>query len=129
MSCRKHRIDLNALVQHNHAAFLENLPVFLEQVHEVDHINLFLTGVGCVALTVVSVPTNSIPRQGSQSPEKIAQLCDAIRVELERKDLTKYINSILTAYMVKIPPDPEAGLSLLLRLRGNDYLHLHFYKC
>ncbi|KAJ7935380.1 pol II transcription elongation factor [Mycena leptocephala] len=104
LSCRKHRIDLNALVQHNHAAFLENLPVFLEQVHEVDHINLFLTGVG----------------QGSQSPEKIAQLCDAIRVELERKDLTKYINSILTAYMVKIPPDPEAGLSLLLRLRDSD---------
>ncbi|KAJ6593195.1 Elongator complex protein 1 [Mycena capillaripes] len=104
LSCRKHRIDLNALVEHDHAAFLENLSLFLEQIHEVDYINLFLTGIG----------------QGSQSPEKVAQLCDVIRIEIERKDLTKYINSILTAYMVKTPPDPEAGLALLLRLRESD---------
>ncbi|KAJ6497417.1 pol II transcription elongation factor [Mycena sanguinolenta] len=104
LSCRKHRIDLNALVEHDHTAFLENLPLFIEQVHEVDHINLFLTGVG----------------QGKQSPEIIAQLCDALRAELERKDLTKYVNCILTAYMVKTPPDPEAGLALLLRLRESN---------
>ncbi|KAJ7799963.1 pol II transcription elongation factor [Mycena olivaceomarginata] len=104
LSCRKHRIDLNALVEHDPATFLENLPLFIEQVHEVDHISLFLTGIG----------------QGKLSPERIAQLCDALRAELERKDLTKYINSILTAYMVKTPPDPEAGLSLLLRLRESD---------
>ncbi|KAJ7744686.1 pol II transcription elongation factor [Mycena metata] len=104
LSCRKHRIDLNALVEHDHAAFLENLPLFLEQVHEVDYINLFLTGIG----------------QGSQGPEKITELCDAIRIELERKDLTKYVNSVLTAYMVKTPPDPEAGLALLLRLKDSD---------
>ncbi|KAF7362473.1 polymerase II transcription elongation factor [Mycena venus] len=104
LSCRKHRIDLNVLVEHDHTAFLENLPLFIEQVHEVDHINLFLTGVG----------------QGKQSPERIAQICDTLRTELERKDLTKYINSILTAYMVKTPPDPEAGLALLLRLRDSN---------
>ncbi|KAF7350896.1 polymerase II transcription elongation factor [Mycena sanguinolenta] len=104
LSCRKHRIDLNALVEHDHTAFLENLPLFVEQVHEVDHINIFLTGVG----------------QGKQSPEIIAELCDALRVELERKDLTKYVNCILTAYMVKTPPDPEAGLALLLRLRESN---------
>ncbi|KAJ6534029.1 pol II transcription elongation factor [Mycena vulgaris] len=104
LSCRKHRIDLSALVEHDRAAFLENLPLFVEQVHEVDHINLFLTGVG----------------QGSSSPEHIAELCDSIRVELERIDLTKYVNSILTAYMMKTPPDPEAGLALLLRLRESD---------
>ncbi|KAJ7252430.1 IKI3 family-domain-containing protein [Mycena haematopus] len=104
LSCRKHRIDLNALVEHDYATFLANLPLFIEQVHEVDHISLFLTGVG----------------RGKQSPEIIAQLCDALRAELERKDLTKYVNCILTAYMVKTPPDPEAGLALLLRLRESN---------
>ncbi|KAJ7496599.1 pol II transcription elongation factor [Mycena latifolia] len=104
LSCRKHRIDLSALVEHDRAAFLENLPLFVGQVHEVDHINLFLTGVG----------------QGSQSPENVSEVCDAVRAELERIDLTKYVNSILTAYMVKTPPDPEAGLTLLLRLRESD---------
>ncbi|KAJ7198481.1 pol II transcription elongation factor [Mycena pura] len=104
LSCRKHRIDLNALVEHDQAAFMENLPLFLEQVHEMDHINLFLTGVG----------------RGPQSPEMIAKLCDAIRAELERKDLKKYVNSILTAYMVKTPADPESGLRVLLRLKESD---------
>ncbi|KAG6836197.1 hypothetical protein H0H93_010463, partial [Arthromyces matolae] len=42
------------------------------------------------------------------------------RTELEKKDLKQYVNSILTAYVVKTPPDHEAGLSLLLRLRESD---------
>ncbi|KAJ7672113.1 IKI3 family-domain-containing protein [Mycena rosella] len=104
LSCRKHRIDLNAVVEHDRAAFLQNLALFVEQVHEVDYLNLFLTGIG----------------QGSQSPESVLELCNAVRAELERIDLMKYINSILTAYMVKTPPDPEAGLALLLRLRESD---------
>lgn len=39
-------------------------------------------------------------------------------MELEKRDLVKYVNSILTAHVVKTPPDHEAGLALLLRLRG-----------
>ena len=43
---------------------------------------------------------------------------DGIREELEKSDLKKYVNSILTAHVMKRPPDHEAGLALLLRLRG-----------
>lgn len=56
--------------------------------------------------------------RGNQPPETIAKLCDAVREELEKKDLTKYVNSILTAYVIKTPPDHQAGLALLLRLKG-----------
>ena len=42
-----------------------------------------------------------------------------MREQLEGKDIEKYINSILTAYVVKRPPDLEAGLRVLLQLRGN----------
>lgn len=104
LACRKHRIDLNFIVDYDLAKFLEDIPSFVEQVDEVDHINLLLTGLG----------------RGSQPPETIARLCDAIRLELERKDLAKYVNSILTAHLVKTPPDHEAGLALLLRLRESD---------
>ena len=45
-ACRKHRIDLNVLVEHNREAFLERLPSFIEQVSDVDYINLFLTNLG-----------------------------------------------------------------------------------
>lgn len=45
-----------------------------------------------------------------------------MRKELERRDLRRYINSVLTALVVKRPPDHEAGLALLLHLRGMPLL-------
>ncbi|KAH9985168.1 IKI3 family-domain-containing protein [Russula vinacea] len=101
VTCRKHRIDLNVIVDRDPKLFRERLSSFIEQVYDVDYINLFLTNLG----------------QSSQPPEVISELCDAVREHLEGKDIEKYINSILTAYVVKRPPDLEAGLRVLLQLR------------
>jgi elongator complex protein 1 len=57
-------------------------------------------------------------RRGPQPQDTITKVSDAIRLELEKIDLAKYINTILTAHVVKTPPDHEAGLLQLLRLRG-----------
>ncbi|KAI0314583.1 IKI3 family-domain-containing protein [Amylostereum chailletii] len=104
LACRKHRIDLNILVDHSPALFRQKLPSFVEQINDVDHINLFLTTLG----------------RGSQPPETISELCDAVREELEKVDLKRYVNSILTAYVAKQPPDHEAGLRMLLHIRESD---------
>lgn len=48
MACRKHRIDLNILVDHDRATFMRNIARFIDQVSEVDHLNLILAGLGCV---------------------------------------------------------------------------------
>ncbi|KAH8980756.1 IkappaB kinase complex IKAP component [Lactarius hatsudake] len=101
LACRKHRIDLNVIVDRDPKLFRERLPFFVEQVGDVDYINLFLTNLA----------------QGSQPAEVISELCDSVRKELESRDMEKYINSILTAYIVKRPPDLEAGLRVLLQLR------------
>jgi len=45
-ACRKHRIDLNVIIEHDQARFLKNVRSFVEQVREVDHLNLFLTNIG-----------------------------------------------------------------------------------
>ena len=45
-ACRKHRIDMNVIVDHDQAAFFNGLSSFIEQVDDVDHINLFLTSLG-----------------------------------------------------------------------------------
>jgi elongator complex protein 1 len=52
LSCRKHRIDLNILVEHDPDRFFSGLSKFVEQIDDVDYINLFLTSVGCVGLCV-----------------------------------------------------------------------------
>ncbi|CAA7260510.1 unnamed protein product [Cyclocybe aegerita] len=103
-ACRKHRIDLNVIVDHNPEKFVVDIPSFVDQIPEVDHLNLMLTLIG----------------RGTHPQEFIASLCNAFRDELEKRDLTKYVNSILTAHVVKTPPDHEAGLALLLRLRDSD---------
>ncbi|KAE9404784.1 IKI3-domain-containing protein [Gymnopus androsaceus JB14] len=105
-ACRKHRIDLNFLIEHNETAFLEGLSSFVEQVHEVVHLNLFLTTLGF----------------GAHPPSisTISKISDALREELEQKDLKTYVNTILTAHVIKTPPDHESALSLLLRLKGAE---------
>ncbi|KAI0919135.1 hypothetical protein AcV5_002129 [Taiwanofungus camphoratus] len=104
LSCRKHRIDLNVFVEHNRVSFMERLPSFVHQVGDPDYINLFLTSIG----------------QGSLPAEVVSEVCDGVRLELEKNDLKRYVNSILTAHVVKRPPDHEAGLALLLRLRDTE---------
>ncbi|KAH9910699.1 IkappaB kinase complex IKAP component [Amylocystis lapponica] len=104
LACRKHRIDLNVLVEHNRQVFMDKLPTFVEQVDDVDYINLFLTSIG----------------QGPLSDDVVTNLCEGIRAELERKDLKRYISVILTSHVMKRPPDHEAGLALLLRLRDTE---------
>ncbi|KAI0076404.1 IkappaB kinase complex IKAP component [Panus rudis PR-1116 ss-1] len=103
-ACRRHRIDLNVFVEHNRPAFLQDISLFVDQVNDADHINLFLTNIG----------------QGPLPDNVVSQVCDSIRVELEKRDLKKYVNSILTAHVVKRPPDHESALATLLRLRENE---------
>ena len=66
-------------------------------------------------------------RRGPEPQDIITKVSDAIRLELEKIDLAKYINTILTAHVVKTPPDHEAGLLQLLRLRGLGLFKLRLH--
>ena len=48
LACRKHRVDLNVIVDRDPKLFRESLPCFVEEVSDVDYINLFLTNLGFV---------------------------------------------------------------------------------
>ena len=65
MTCRKHRIDLNVIVDRDPKLFTERLSSFVEQVHEVDYLNLFLTDLGSV--TFLDLPTGLLIRVRSQA--------------------------------------------------------------
>lgn len=120
LACRKHRIDFAIFIEHDSQALLENVPFFVEQIDDVDFLNLFLTSIGSVSalLHIKCEVLTSFSSQSALATDTITTYCDAIREALEKRDLTRYVNSILTAYVVKRPADYEASLSLLLRLRG-----------
>ncbi|KAF8318502.1 IkappaB kinase complex, IKAP component [Clavulina sp. PMI_390] len=101
LACRKHRVDLNYLLDCGFEAFLTGLGEFIEQVPEVDHINLLLANIG----------------RSSRPASEINQICDEVRTKLLQRDLKTYVNSILTSYAVRSPPDLEAALRLLAQLQ------------
>ncbi|KAG8817137.1 hypothetical protein FRC17_000043 [Serendipita sp. 399] len=103
-ACRKHRIDLSMLVEQDPTQFLSNLSTFLEQLPDVDDLNLFLTVIG-----------RSLSKR-----EVTTQICDQIRERLQGMDPIKYMNTILTSYVVETPPQYEAALAHLHSLRDGD---------
>ncbi|KAG8738161.1 hypothetical protein FRC10_007220 [Ceratobasidium sp. 414] len=104
LACRKHRVDQEILVEFAPVAFAEDPGRFVDQVPEVDYLNLFLTGLG----------------QSKRPQEQIANICDNLRKELERRGFAQYVQSILTAHVVKSPPDVESALQVLHKLRETE---------
>ncbi|KAG0365886.1 hypothetical protein BGZ54_006088 [Gamsiella multidivaricata] len=149
VTCRKYRIDLNILYDHNPKAFMENVAEFVNQIKEVDYLNLFLSFLRNEDVTQTLYPlsgsgsTMKQLQQPSQAfarskggkgaskgayraavppemAEKVNQICDAVRKELKTLDRNTYINSVLTTYVRKSPPDLESALLLLAELKDQD---------
>ena len=121
-TCRTHRMDVNILYDHDPQSFVAHIDKFVQQVADVDHINLFLSGLRNedVTTTLYKPILGSTQSEAAAPMDKVNQICDAVRAELERIDKRKYINSILTTHVRKVPADYEAGLSLLLELKAED---------
>lgn len=121
-NCRTHRMDVNILYDHNPDEFMANIGLFIRQVQNVDHINLFLSGLRNedVTTTLYKQTTTAPVAVTETKPDKINRICDAMRVELDKIDSRTYVNSILTTYVRKIPADYEGGLTRLLKLKDDD---------
>ncbi|KAF9164239.1 hypothetical protein DFQ26_001667 [Actinomortierella ambigua] len=137
VTCRKHRIDLNLLYDHNPQQFMENVGEFVRQVKDVDYLNLFLSFLRNEDVTKTLYPvtgtlTTSPPpafanakgvvtaAAAAADPEKVNTICEAVRKELETMDRKTYINTILTTHVRMTPPNLESALTLLAELRGQD---------
>jgi elongator complex protein 1 len=52
-------------------------------------------------------------------------VCDAVRTELEKRDLRRFANAVLTAHVSRPTADLEAALRVVLRLRGERSSFAH----
>ncbi|GAA5889329.1 hypothetical protein JCM6882_000709 [Rhodosporidiobolus microsporus] len=119
--CRKHRIDLNLLHDHDPASFRTNLPEFVSQIKDVDHLNLFLSGLKDedVRRTMYRELMGG-GREQFDASNKVNTICDLVRRELEGRDVFHYANTILTAHVRKRPPAYEDALQVLVELKAKD---------
>ncbi|GAA5945114.1 hypothetical protein JCM3775_000913 [Rhodotorula graminis] len=121
--CRRHRIDLNLLHDHDPAAFVANLHEFVSQVRDVDFLNLFLTGLKDEDVTA-TMYRPLVARSGASpvdASNKVNRICDLVRHDLqERGDMFHWANTILTAHVRKRPPAYEDALNVLVDLKAQD---------
>ncbi|CAG8606102.1 2620_t:CDS:2, partial [Scutellospora calospora] len=124
-ACRKHRIDLNILYDHKPDLFLKNVQSFVTQITKVDYLNLFLSSLRNEDVTITMYSQIGIGSKSSSSSTdlhdvstKVNTICDAVRAVLKSMDTKIYLQSIITSYVRKTPPDLESALNLLAKLKG-----------
>ncbi|BGP02142.1 Putative elongator complex protein 1 [Rhodotorula toruloides] len=119
--CRRHRIDLNILHDHDPEAFVANLHDFVSQVKDIDYLNLFLSGLKDEDVTkTMYKPLVAGGVESFDPSTKVNTICRLVRDDLEQRDVFHFANTILTSYVRQRPPAYEDALNLLVQLKAKD---------
>ncbi|KND02563.1 Elongator subunit IKI3 [Spizellomyces punctatus DAOM BR117] len=121
LHCRKHRIDLNLLVDHNRAQFEGNIQLFVRQIDDPEYLNLFISTLRDEDVTV-TMYYGAISKVGTTDKVegKVNSICETIRRALEEVDSQRYTQSILTTDVKKTPPDLEAAMRRILLVKTKE---------
>ena len=122
LACRRHRIDLNLLHDHNPELFTSTLGKFIAALPETDHLNLFLTFLRNENVVATRYGSFGIVTTGNNLSttdclvDKVNRLSSLIRAELIKLDRTRYAEAIITSFICQSPPDHVAALQLITEL-------------
>ncbi|KAJ5889926.1 hypothetical protein N7504_010736 [Penicillium tannophilum] len=138
LACRSQMVDLNILHDYAPQQFLENIQLFVEQVKKVEFIDDFLSRlseedvsqtlykdtlkISTNESAVVAQPTApAVPAalKTTSKEGKINTICNAF-LEVLQNRLDTNLQNLITAHVCKSPPDLEAGLGLVARLRTEN---------
>lgn len=132
--CRTQRVDMNILYDHNPDQFLSSIGLFLDQLRDVAHIDLFLASLREDDVTEtmykdtkktrttngLSRPVEDVGTPGARvTPSKVNSICDSILNTLKTRKDTNLQNTI-TANVCKNPPALEDGLLVVSELMQED---------
>ena len=132
--CRKHRIDMNLLVDHNRDQFTANVEKFVMDVEDPEYLNLFISGLRDEDVTITMYYGNDKTKLGQNeaSPTgkermklgkvqgKINTICTTLCDSLQSIDPKKYIYPILTTDTKKTPPDLTKAMSRILEIKKSS---------
>lgn len=126
---RKHKVDLNLLVDFDPCKFMENgLESFIDQVPNIDHLNLFLSGLQDWDITQTRFPIPAwfpCEKMGSKESSlfdfssKVNQVCAKARstmlqIEKDRRQMEgHFLLPVLSTFAKERPPRLDEALSLI----------------
>lgn len=117
LMCRKHRIDMNLLIDHDYDQFSACINEFVEQIPEVDFLNLLITSLKDEDVT------KAMYQSSGKSPvteNKLNSVCDMMRMALESKKSSKYHQPILTSLAKKSPPALEDAMLRIASIKTEE---------
>ncbi|ORY64099.1 elongator complex protein [Pseudomassariella vexata] len=130
--CRTQRVDMNILYDHMPQQFLDNIPLFLEQLKDTTYIDLFLSSLRRdedVSQTMYRDTKSSksqaqlaVPEESVSTQPKVNSICEAVLESLQsRKSIDNgTLQNIITANVCKVPPALEDGLLVVAKLMQED---------
>ncbi|KAI9005064.1 IKI3 family-domain-containing protein [Hyaloraphidium curvatum] len=120
--CRRHRIDLNVLVDHNLDRFLANVDRFIRDVDTADYLNLFLSALTPADVTrtlyAALYPNSRSTTQEDEQSDKVNRICTSVGTALDQINPVKYEQAILVSLVKHMPPDYEGALRRILDIKG-----------
>ncbi|KAE8340311.1 hypothetical protein BDV24DRAFT_63860 [Aspergillus arachidicola] len=128
LTCRSQMVDMNIIHDYAPEQFMESVPLFIDQVKRVDFIDEFLSRLSEEdvsetlykdTLKTPKADDNVVPTTKAPAKSKVNRICDAFLAALDKKIDTN-LHNLVTAHVVKSPPDLEAGLQLVARLRDQS---------
>lgn len=134
LHCRTQRVDMNILYDHKPEQFLANVGLFLDQLNDVAHIDLFLASLREENVTETmykdtkktrpetntgGLPEGTTTTTTKAATSKVNSICDSILKTLQARK-GKNLQNIITANVCKNPPALEDGLQVVAELMQED---------
>lgn len=116
LSCRKHRIDLNLLVDHDYEQFINHTTEFVEQIPELDYLNLFISSLKNENVTKTIYPSQNTCKS-IVPEEKLNSICSIMGSVFEKKNDQSYNLSIVTTDAKKDPPALEDAMNRIANIK------------
>lgn len=124
LACRNQRVDMNLMHDHRPEQFIDNIGLFINQIKKVEHIDLFLSSLReeDVSRTMFKETLRAEERR-DDSPaaseiSKVNKICNAFLEALPARKAN--VKNMITAQVCKNPPDLDAGLMEIIRLRDKS---------
>ncbi|KAJ1656740.1 putative elongator complex protein 1 [Dispira simplex] len=127
--CRKHRIDMNILVDYRPEQFMTYVEDFVTQVDDPDYLNLFLSSLRntdvCQTMYLARPPSVDAPRNSTvvrsvKVTDKREKVCVKVQQVLQRLDPHRYLTSIITASVCRNPDSLQDAIGTLCDLQTQD---------
>lgn len=127
---RQHKLEMNLMFDLNPKFFLQNTQEIIKSVEKNDYINLFLSGISNEVsdnLTYIlktdeikEIKDYILSQTATNKNWKVNTICEQTKHALENIDKEKYILSIMTAHLKKIPSEIEYCLDFIREQKSKE---------